>query len=88
MASVVDLIKKIDSLSLDTANGVLQLYVVGMCGNQICIQVQGPRPLLNSGAVGHLIETVPGFPSRNLVFTKSDESASMAWFAVKRGGGK
>lgn len=83
MASMVDLIERIDSLSLDTAKGVVRLDVVGMCGNEICIQALGPKSLLNTEAVGCLIEAIPGFPSRSLAFTRSDESVSMAWFAVK-----
>lgn len=83
MASIVDLVERIDRLSLDTAKGVVRLDVVGMCGNEICIQALGPKSLLNTEAVGCLIEAVPGFPSKSLAFTRSDESVSMAWFAVK-----
>ena len=89
MMSMVDLIEKIDGLSLDTAHGKLELDVVCMeSGNSLCIQAIGPKAVVNSEAIADIMVAVPGFPVKHLEFLRADESSSMAWFKVKRNGGR
>lgn len=89
MASIVDLVERIDRLSLDTAHGKLMLDVVCMeGGSELCIQAIGPKAVVNSEAIADIMVAVPGFPTKHLEFLRADESSSMAWFRVKRNGGK
>ena len=89
MASIVDLVERIDRLALDTAHGRLGLDVVCMeGGNTLCIQAIGPKAVVNSEAIADIMVAVPGFPVKHLEFLRSDESSSMAWFKVKRNGGR
>lgn len=89
MASIVDLVERIDRLALDTVHGELRLDVVCMeGGNTLCIRAIGPKSVVNSEAIADTMVAVPGFPSNHLEFIRADESSSMAWFKVKRNGGK
>lgn len=89
MASIVDLVERIDGLALDTAHGRLGLDVVCMeGGNALCIQAIGPKAVINSEAIADIMVAVPGFPVKHLEFLRADESSSMAWFNVKRNGGR
>ena len=89
MSSIVDLVERIDRLSLDTAHGKLMLDVVGMeSRNALCIQAIGPKAVVNSEAIADIMVAVPGFPTKHLEFLRADESSSMAWFRVKSNGGK
>lgn len=83
MASIVDLVEKVDSLALDTAKGVIRLNCIGMERGALCIELVGPKSVVNSEAAADIIEAVPGFPSKHLAFLRADDSVSMAWYKVK-----
>ena len=73
-----EIIAKINSLGFDGEHGRVDL-IAREDGDLIEVEAFGPKVWINSETIGDLIAAVPGFPSDQLEFVSSDDSASTAY---------